>query len=470
MPELVNGDTIAGYRIEEKVARGGMGTVYRARHLDLDRTVAIKVLREDLGENEDVVLRFLREGRLIAKLKHPGIINIFDLGKDQGRYYLVMEFVEGRDLLKVIKEEGPLSEGQVLRVARQVADALDYAHREGIVHRDIKPSNILLLGDGQTRLMDFGIARLLEQETNITNPGSLLGTPVYMSPEQCRAEPVDGRADLYSLGASMYILLSGKPPFSGKIATTLVNQIVNESPTPLNTVVKNGSPEVVGLVKRLMAKHAGARFQTGKELAKAIDRILAGKQVLTVPSLERPLASESFLDFMSIVKFACIGSVLLAAFVALYFFRSQSRESDAASRRETTMPTSTDPGYWRGERPLPRGHSDFDPEALEEVLESRVAEFQDVLLRGEEDAALTFVHPRYHKNSLLLISLGRMVQAVSQVGAGVTGEYSFSSDEDKADVIYTFGPRDGGSVVHFTITWVRRGTQWYIHPRRREQD
>ena len=135
-----------------------------------------------------------------------------------------------------------------------------------------------------------------------------------------------------------------------------------------------------------------------------------------------------------------------------------------------TIPNATDPVGWPDTSPLPRNGSDLDPDVLEEALESRVAEFQDVLLRGEENSALTFVHPRYHKNPLLLMSLGRMVQAVSQVGAGVTGEYSFSSDEDKADVIYTFGPRDGGSVVHFTITWARRGTQWYIQPRRRDKD
>ena len=215
MESVQPGFIIGSYEILSEVARGGMGTIYRAKHVDMDAVVAIKILKQDLIAKPEVVKRFLKEGKLISKLDHPGIIKIYDVGQQGKLYYLIMEFVEGKNLQELVNEKGPLAPKLALDITRQAAAALDHAHQFGIVHRDIKPSNLILSDNRKVYVTDFGIARLLEEESSLTRTGTLIGTPSHMSPEQCRGSTVDIRSDIYSLGATLYTLLSGRPPFQG---------------------------------------------------------------------------------------------------------------------------------------------------------------------------------------------------------------------------------------------------------------
>ncbi|MGD2124298.1 MAG: serine/threonine-protein kinase, partial [Gemmatimonadota bacterium] len=220
------------YRIESEIDSGGMATVYRARDVKHERTVAIKVLRPDLAEAIGAD-RFLREIRTTASLSHPHILPLFDSGEAHGFLYYVMPFVDGESLADRLEREGELPLEDALQIAREVADALAYAHKKGVIHRDVKPANIMLEG-GHALLADFGIAqaRAEAEETKLTGLGASLGTPSYMSPEQVTGEEkLDGRADQYALGCVLYEMLAGRPPFGGEgIETVLRQHLAVEAP------------------------------------------------------------------------------------------------------------------------------------------------------------------------------------------------------------------------------------------------
>jgi serine/threonine protein kinase len=205
------GATFAGYRVESQVGRGGMGVVYRAWDLSLDRPVALKLIAPELAEDERFRARFLREPRLAASLDHPGVVPIYEAGEWEGRLYLSMRFVEGSDLKSVLEREDRLAPERALVVLAQVADALDAAHRRDLVHRDVKPANVLLDEDGHAYLTDFGITKQVGGVS--TDTGGVLGTLDYLAPEQIRGEDVDGRTDGYALGCVLYECLAGTPPF-----------------------------------------------------------------------------------------------------------------------------------------------------------------------------------------------------------------------------------------------------------------
>jgi len=276
---LKPGEKLGGYVIEARIASGGMGTVYRARKKILEKTVALKVLHPEFAPRKDYLARFMREARVASDLDHPGIVKVLDAGEDGGLYYISMEFVEGIDLKTFVSENGPLSPRTALRMARQVAEALAYAHGRGLVHRDVKPANLLMARNGRVKLADFGLARLVKEDHEVTVSGQVVGTPAFMSPEQCRDRAVDGRSDLYSLGASLYYLLSGKLPFPGKRQAQVLHEIVHGSPPPLRRVAPDVPDKVASLVHKLLAKHPSARFQNGHDLISAIDEILAGSFV-----------------------------------------------------------------------------------------------------------------------------------------------------------------------------------------------
>lgn len=202
------------YRLEALLGRGGMGEVWRAHDPRLDRKVAIKFLPPDLADGH-VVDRFHREARVTARLQHPGITQVFDSGAQDGRLHLVMELLDGRDLGSVLQDgKSGLPVRRAVDLAAQVAEALSYAHRADIVHRDIKPANLMLVDGGRVKVCDFGIAGFVHADSGLTREGSLMGTPDYMAPEQCRGLRVDGRADLYALGCVLFALLTGRPPFT----------------------------------------------------------------------------------------------------------------------------------------------------------------------------------------------------------------------------------------------------------------
>src|SRR5438067_441195 len=210
-PLVVVGTELAGYRIESLLGRGGMGVVYRARDLALERNVALKLLAPELAQDVRFRDRFLRESRLAASLDHPAIVPVFDAGEVAGQLYIAMRLVEGTDLKALLRGEGKLEPARALAIVSQVADALDAAHERGLVHRDVKPSNVLLDARGHAYLADFGLSRRLGEVAAALGATQSLGTVDYVSPEQIRGEELDGRADLYSLGCLLHECLTGEP-------------------------------------------------------------------------------------------------------------------------------------------------------------------------------------------------------------------------------------------------------------------
>ncbi|MFF3722252.1 protein kinase [Streptomyces erythrochromogenes] len=257
----VAGRHIGGrYRLEALLGRGGMGEVWRAHDLRLDRKVAIKFLPPDLADGH-VVDRFHREARVTARLQHPGITQVFDSGAQDGQLHLVMELLDGRNLGAVLGEGKPgLPVRRAVDLAAQVADALSSAHRADIVHRDIKPANLMLVADGRVKVCDFGIAGFVHADSGLTREGSLMGTPDYMAPEQCRGLRVDGRADLYALGCVLFALLTGRPPFTthGDFRVVMMDHIHTPPPRPAS--LRPGVPVALDrLVSVLLAKDPGER-------------------------------------------------------------------------------------------------------------------------------------------------------------------------------------------------------------------
>jgi serine/threonine protein kinase len=265
---------IGRYEIECLVGEGAMAKVYRARDPEIDRVVAVKVLKGELCVDEDYVSRFLREAKAAGAISHPNIVTVFDVGRFGNAPYITMEFLDEKSLADALAEQEKLPIKRVVSIGIQLARALDLAHRRGIVHRDVKPGNILLMEKGETvKITDFGIARLdRSEDLQKTNAGTVLGTPRYMSPEQAAGRPVDGRSDLFSLGVILYELLTGKKAFDSNNVATLMLQIMQKDPEPC----RNFAPEVPAslqrIVSRLLQKRPEQRFQTGEQLAEALER------------------------------------------------------------------------------------------------------------------------------------------------------------------------------------------------------
>jgi serine/threonine protein kinase/WD40 repeat protein len=265
------GKTISHFKILEKLGEGGMGVVYKAEDTSLGRSVALKFLSsEGTGSDEDHA-RFLREARAAAALDHPNICPVHEIGEAEGQAFIAMACLEGATLKERIAA-GPIALREILDIAAQVADGLAAAHEKGIVHRDIKPANLMLTREGRVKIMDFGLARLAEA-TRLTRPGAALGTIAYMSPEQARAEDVDHRADIWSLGVVVYEMITGQRPFGGADSRAVAHAIMNDRPLTLTSLRPDVPSDVEELVRRCLAKEPGERFQTARELAAALRRI-----------------------------------------------------------------------------------------------------------------------------------------------------------------------------------------------------
>src|SRR5262245_54073388 len=268
------------------VGSGAFGTVYKARDRELDRTVAIKIPRPGSISSEGDRERFLREARSVAQLRHPSIVSVFEVGESDGTPYLVSEFVEGVTLADYLTGAKPVARDSAALVAR-VADALQYAHANGVVHRDVKPSNVMVARDGAPHVMDFGLARRDAGEATMTTDGQVLGTPAYMSPEQARGEShsVDGRADVYSLGVILYQMLTGELPFRGN-ARMLLHQVLTDEPRTLRKINDLVPRDLETICLKAMAKEAARRYATAGELADDLRRFLNH-----VPVKARPAGS-----------------------------------------------------------------------------------------------------------------------------------------------------------------------------------
>ena len=263
---MVVGEVVADrYELEELVGTGGMSSVYRARDRLLERRVAIKVLHEHYSRDEDYVERFRREARSAAKLSHPNIVTVIDRGEADGRQFIVFEYVDGENLKQLVGSKGRLPVREALELGIQIGRALAFAHTQGLVHRDVKPQNVLLAG-GDAKVTDFGIARSLDMQVGLTQTGTVLGTSEYISPEQATGRQVDARTDIYSLGAVLYELLAGQPPYSGDSFVSVAMRHVND-PVPSITHARPDVPlRVDAALRRALAKDPDDRFETMDEL------------------------------------------------------------------------------------------------------------------------------------------------------------------------------------------------------------
>ncbi len=265
---------VGRYRVVEELGKGAMALVYKAHDPNIDRTLAIKILRLERCIDPEYRMRFLREAKAAGNLSYPNIVTIFDVGEDNNRPYIVMELLEGLPLDVVMKKGKVFTVPEVLNIGIQLAAALDYAHNNRVVHRDIKPSNIVVNPNGVIKITDFGIAHIDSSDaTQQTQLGEVLGTPQYMSPEQVLGQKVDGRSDLFSTGVILYQLLTNQKPFKGETIATLMFQIATEEPTPIGQVLPSIPAPLRLIVDKLLKKQPEKRFQTGKDLADALRRV-----------------------------------------------------------------------------------------------------------------------------------------------------------------------------------------------------
>jgi TolB-like protein len=270
------GRRLGDYEIVEPLGEGGMGIVYRARDATLDREVALKVLQPYLAQDAEYERRFVREAKTAAKLDHPNIVAVYSAGRCENVLFMAMQLVRGQTLQQVLKRRKRLPVAEALAIARQAAEALDAAHKAGLVHRDIKPNNIMVDGDGRVKIMDFGLMRSRLGGEAITQRGDFFGTPEYASPEQCETTELDGRSDLYSLGVVLYELLSGRMPHKAGTPLALFKKILHERPRALRSINPSVPPAVAGIVEKLMEKSPASRFASGAELAAEILRVEQG--------------------------------------------------------------------------------------------------------------------------------------------------------------------------------------------------
>ncbi|MBL8935005.1 MAG: serine/threonine protein kinase [Archangium sp.] len=269
------------YRLLEKLGEGGMGSVYKVEHVRMGKIAALKVMRPDAAVDKGLKARFLQESRVVAKLSHPNTVQVFDAGElDDGSLFMAMEYVPGKDLAWHLKAHGPMSEEKAISVAVQLLASLAEAHEYGIIHRDIKPANVMLLrrrkgGDEQVKLLDFGIAKLAEGDARNSTTGDFVGTPAYMSPEQVRGEVVDARSDLYSLGALLFELVTGRQLYTGPTAVSIVKQHLEEPVPRVADLVPDApiTPAFEKVVTTALAKRAEDRFADAETMKKALEAL-----------------------------------------------------------------------------------------------------------------------------------------------------------------------------------------------------
>jgi serine/threonine-protein kinase len=307
------------YRIQKVLGRGGMSTVYRATDIVLGRPVAVKVLLAALADGDpSYIARFQREARAAASLRHPAVVKIYDTGVEHGEHYIVMEYVPGQGLQEVIRERR-LGHREAARIASQVAEAVAAAHTAGVLHRDIKPANVILRPDGGVKVLDFGVARTVE-ETTITNPAFAVGTVSYMAPERVLGRPGDERTDIYGIGCLLYALLTGRPPFVADESMAILHQQVHAEPVPPSAAGAAVSPGLDRLILRMLAKDPADRPQSAAEVAK----MLAAAAAETEPTLVAPVpwarSSAVFLGDRGRLRRLPLAALALAAAVILIVF------------------------------------------------------------------------------------------------------------------------------------------------------
>ncbi len=285
-PTVFNGR----YELHRRIGRGGMAEVSLARDQLLDRPVAIKALFPEFASDPSFVERFRREATAAANLNHPNIVGVYDWGEAEGTYFIVMEYVDGRSLSQILRADGPLHPDRVADVGADVAAALGFAHRNGVVHRDVKPGNVLVDRSGLVKVADFGIARAITatSDENLTQVGTVMGTATYFSPEQARGDAVDPRSDTYSLGCVLYELVVGRPPFSGETPVAIAYKQVHEAPVPPRQVTSAVPPALEAIILKCLAKNPANRYPSAEDLRADLRRFREGSRILAGPGMAPP--------------------------------------------------------------------------------------------------------------------------------------------------------------------------------------
>jgi serine/threonine-protein kinase len=392
----VVGKTVAGrYELEEVVGHGGMSSVYRAHDALLERYVALKFLHEQYNEDDDFVERFKREARSVAQLQHPNIVTVIDRGEEEGRQYIVFEYIDGENLKELVVRKGRLDVADALEVATEIARALAFAHDRGLIHRDVKPQNVLLNGDGRAKVTDFGIARSLDVEHGVTQTGTVLGSSNYIAPEQASGQVVDVRTDIYSLGVVLYELLTGEVPFPGESFVAVAMKHVHEPPPNVLDVRGDVPLRVAAAVDRALEKDPEQRFPTMDAFAAELEACTAelergadGDSTMVIPAAQRLQRQRArkpasrlplfigllgalaiaaivvgFLTLHGHDKAAPVGSPITLAGVGAYDPFGDGAEHDAAAINATDGNAAT---YWATEH-----YNSFQKQGVGLVLDAR---------------------------------------------------------------------------------------------------
>jgi serine/threonine-protein kinase len=352
------------YQIVKEIGKGSMGVVYEAYDPDIDRYIALKVLREDRVTSKAFVERFLKEAKAIGRFSHSNIVTVYDVGQDHGTIYIAMEFVTGEPLDKVIQER-KLTIKEVIDLGIQVAEILERANQKGIVHRDIKPSNIILMPNAHIKITDFGIAHIEDPSGHqLTQAGEILGTPAYMAPEQVIGGPVDGRSDLFSLGCILYELTTCSRPFQGKNLAAIFNSITQENPAEPTKKNPEIPKELSNIIMKCLKKAPGDRFQTGRTMVEALNCIKAPPPKRVTPreksKKRRKLKKHVFFIIMILIMLGIIGLASYYFMRETKFIKGTKIVSPPPSIRNATLNVETIPkgaqviidGVFKGKTPL----------------------------------------------------------------------------------------------------------------------
>jgi len=348
MPDL---QKLGKYEVRRQLGRGSMGIVYEGYDPFIQRTVALKTIRKELldqDQAQEMLARFQREAQAGGRLNHPNIVAVHDYGEDQDTAYIAMEYVEGKELKALFAESTRFTLEQIVDIMSQLLSALNYSHQHGVVHRDIKPANIIVMADGKVKITDFGIARL--ESSNLTQTGLALGTPNYMSPEQFMGQHVDGRSDLFSAGVVLYQLLTGEKPFVGESTTTIMYQVLNNTPNAPSQLNVQIPADFDGIIRKALAKRPEDRFQTGQEFLDTIKSAAAGipfySDVETTITAIRPAeaivkAAAAEMASARKLKIGAGAAAALVAIVALIFLATPRQPSPPLEQSQVDAPPAS---------------------------------------------------------------------------------------------------------------------------------
>lgn len=401
---MKEGDILGGrYTLGDRIAGGGMGTVYIAKDERLGRRVAVKMLKEALAEDVRFVERFKREARSAAALTHPNVASVYDYGEDSGCHFIVMEYVEGMDLARLLDREGSLEPERAAAIATQAAAALGHAHAAGVIHRDVKPANIMVGAQDRVKVTDFGIARAVGDST-LTATGTIMGTASYLSPEQAQGLPLDVRSDVYSLGIVLFEMLVGEPPYTGDSAVSLAMRHMNEDVPAPSEKRPETPPELDRVVLGAAAREVDDRYANGHAMARALQEAAGTPAIAPLPLADTsPLEGETR-PLLPIPQGswdpARLGRIVLASFAgllllatALFIWRILQDDPTGAEERGGTTPATVAPSDEQSEaeeeEPSAIEVTDLiigsDYETTKEILESYDLIVEEEWVPSEED-------------------------------------------------------------------------------------